>query len=68
MPSHMHKQVSLSTAVRKCEHETGNEKYIDFRIYSADVIIADEPPAQKLLVFSLLILPTQSLFIINRLE
>lgn len=49
MPSHIHKQVSLSTAVRGCEQETGNEKYIDFSIDSADIIIADEPPTQMLL-------------------
>ncbi len=59
MPADIHEQVPLSTAVRGCEQEIGNENNIDLRIYSAEIlaspslsiniIIADEPHGQMLL-------------------
>lgn len=59
MPADIHKQVPPSTAVRGCEHEIGNEKNIDLRIYLAEIlafpslpiniIIADGPHGQMLL-------------------
>ena len=57
-PAHIDNYVSLSTAVRGCEHEIRNEKNIDLRIYSEilaspslpiDIIIADGPHGQMLL-------------------
>ena len=38
MAAHRHKQVPQSTVVRGCEHTISNEKIIDLRTYSAEIL------------------------------
>lgn len=44
MAALLHKQAPQSASVRECEHEIGNEKDIDLRMYSAEILASPSLP------------------------